>query len=212
MKDPVTPLPRRRPADLVRSFALADFITLGNAASGTAAMFLCLDYIALGDSRRLWAAMALMPVAFICDAADGMVARWRHRSSPYGADLDSLADIVSFGVAPAVIGYTVGLRGAWDIAILLYFVCCGIGRLARFNVTAADLMTESGKVAYFEGTPIPISLVLVGILAVAFSRGEIGASLWGGSTVLLGGTLHVMAVLYLLTGSLMISTIRIPKP
>lgn len=212
MPDPVPSLPRRRPADLVRSFALADFITLGNAASGTAAIFLCLDFIDLGNPRRLWAALALIPVAFVCDAADGMVARWRHRSSPYGADLDSLADIVSFGVAPAVIGYTLGLRGGWDIAILLYFVCCGIGRLARFNVTAADLMTDKGKVAYFEGTPIPVSLLLVGVLAIAFARGETGANLWGGGFTLLGAQLHPMAVLYLLTGSLMISTIRIPKP
>ena len=51
------------------------------------------------------------------------------------ADLDSLADIVSFGVAPAVLGFALGLRGGWDAVILTYFVACGIGRLARFGRT-----------------------------------------------------------------------------
>ena len=86
--------------------------------------------------------------------------------SVLGSDLDSLADVVSFGVAPAVLGFTLGLRGAWDIVILAYFVVCGISRLARFNVTAAALTGASGKVEYFEGTPIPTSIVIV-----AFGRG-----------------------------------------
>ena len=89
------------------------------------------------------------------DFADGRVARWRHKSSPLGADLDSLADVISFGMAPAALGFAVGLRGALDVAVLLYFVACGISRLARFNVTADALADESGKVKYFEGTPIP---------------------------------------------------------
>ena len=53
-----------------------------------------------------------------------------------GADLDSLADVISFGVAPAVLGFTLGLRGGWDMLSLTYFVVCGVSRLARFNVTA----------------------------------------------------------------------------
>jgi len=154
----------------------------------------------------------LLPVAFVCDAADGMVARWRHRHSPYGADLDSLADIISFGVAPAVIGHTLGLRGVWDMLILCAFVCCGIGRLARFNVTAAELMTDKGKVAYFEGTPIPTSLVLVAILWVAFTLGATGEHLWGGVHRFLGARFHPMSLLYLASGTLMISTVKIPKP
>jgi hypothetical protein len=124
------PLPRR--FNLIRSFALADFITLGNAAAGTASVFLCLNYVEPGhEPLYLWLAFALLPLAFVFDAADGAVACWRRKSSPYGADLDSLADIVSFGVAPAVLAFTLGMRGLWDALVLIYFVSCGIGRLAR---------------------------------------------------------------------------------
>ena len=71
---------------------------------------------------------------------DGYVARLnRARQSVLGADLDSLADVISFGVAPAVLGFTLGLRGGWDMLVLTYFVVCGVSRLARFNVTAAAL-------------------------------------------------------------------------
>ena len=205
--------PRPRRFSLIRDFALADFITLGNAACGTASMFLCLDYVAFGDPRKLWVALALIPVAFVCDAADGTVARWRHRSSPYGGDLDSLADIVSFGVAPAVLAFTLGMRGLWDMAALIFFVCCGIGRLARFNATAEALTTDKGKVAYFEGTPIPISLLLVGLLAALFGMGMTGDALpFGQLTFPGGGRLHPIALAWVGVGSLMVSTIRIPKP
>src|SRR6185503_18531581 len=102
------------------------------------------------EPRWLVLAMALLPVALVFDFADGRVARWRQRSSPLGADLDSLADVISFGLAPAALGFAVGLRGALDVLILIYFVCCGISRLARFNATADALADDSGKVKYFE--------------------------------------------------------------
>src|SRR6185369_8637674 len=94
------------------------------------------------EGHWLVLAMALLPVALVFDFADGRVARWRRRSSLLGADLDSLADVISFGLAPAALGFAVGLRGAGDVVILLYFVACGISRLARFNVTAANLTDE----------------------------------------------------------------------
>ena len=100
---------------------------------------------------------------------DGYVARLdKKRQSVLGADLDSLADVISFGVAPAVLGFTLGLRGGWDMLILTYFVVCGVSRLARFNVTSSALADETtGKVKYFEGTPIPTSVLLVIILGIA---------------------------------------------
>ena len=112
----------------------------------------------------------LLPLALVCDVLDGYVARLnRSRQSVLGADLDSLADVISFGVAPAVLGFTLGLRGGWDMLILTYFVVCGVSRLARFNVTAAALSdATTGKVKYFEGTPIPTSILMVVLLGVAF--------------------------------------------
>ena len=127
--------------------------------------------------RWLWLAFGLLPLAFILDALDGRIARWRFQSSPLGADLDSLSDVISFGMAPAALAFAMGLRGALDVVVLLYFVGCGISRLARFNVTAATLSDGSGKVKYFEGTPIPTSLALVMVLAFFFWQGPTGDAL-----------------------------------
>jgi len=127
--------------------------------------------------------------------------------------LDSLADVVSFGVAPAVLGFTLGLRGAWDMMILAYFVVCGISRLARFNVTASALSDDSGKVKYFEGTPIPTSILIVALLGAAFYEDAINEALWFGAIHLGPATLHPLTLLYGLSGSAMISaTLRVPKP
>jgi CDP-diacylglycerol---serine O-phosphatidyltransferase len=152
--------------------------------------------------------------ALVFDALDGYVARrYAGRASRLGADLDSLADIVSFGVAPAVLGYTLGLRGLWDTMLLTYFVCCGISRLARFNVTSAALTDAStGKVRYFEGLPIPTSVVLVLLMALLFWLDRTGSAFWGGGTEFLDRDFHPFSLLFAVSGSLMISTIKVPKP
>lgn len=171
---------RPRRFSLIRSFVLADFLTLGNGFCGSGSVLAAMHYLVADDARWLVFSMVLLPVALIFDFADGRVARWRHRSSTLGTDLDSLADIISFGLAPAALGFAVGLRGVGDVVILLYFVACGISRLARFNVTADALTDESGKVKYFEGTPIPSSVLIVGLLAVLHFQGRLGrTSGWG---------------------------------
>jgi CDP-diacylglycerol--serine O-phosphatidyltransferase len=198
---------------MFRSYTVADLFTLGNASSGTIAIFLCLNYIAEGRNRFFWIAFILHFVALIFDVMDGYWARRSRRQSVLGADLDSLADIVSFGVAPAVLGFTLGMRGAWDMLILAYFVVCGISRLARFNVTAAALADEkTGKVKYFEGTPIPTSVLIVFVLGVAFQQQAIESALWLGAMRIGPATLHPLTLLYAISGTAMISTIRIPKP
>jgi CDP-diacylglycerol--serine O-phosphatidyltransferase len=212
MPTPADPArPRPQPFSLIRSFVLADFLTLGNAGCGTGAVLGLLQYLVTGENRWLVAAMALLPLALVFDFADGRVARWRHRKSALGADLDSLADTISFGLAPAALGFAVGLRGALDVALLTYFVCCGISRLARFNVTADALADDSGKVKYFEGTPIPSSVLLVGLIAVLHATDRLGADLWLGQWTIAGLVLHPLSLLYAASGSAMISTWRIPK-
>ena len=127
-------------------------------------------------------------------------------------ELDSLADVISFGVAPAALAYGAGMRGAWDVVVLVYFVCCGVSRLARFNVTAEEMSGASGKVTYFEGTPIPTSLLLVGLIAACAWLGRLGDDLPLGTIRLGVGRLHPLALLWALSGSLMISkTLHIPK-
>jgi CDP-diacylglycerol--serine O-phosphatidyltransferase len=200
---------------MLRSYTPADALTIGNAACGTIAIFLCLDYLADDNRRFLWSAFLLLPMALVCDVLDGYVARLnRRRQSLLGADLDSLADVISFGVAPAVLGFTLGLRGGWDMVILTYFVVCGVSRLARFNVTADALADPaSGKVKYFEGTPIPTSIAIVLLLAAAFYTGHIDERLWLGAWRLGPATLHPLALVFGASGSAMISaTLRIPKP
>ena len=196
---------------LIRSFVLADFLTLGNGFCGTGSVLALMHYLLTQQDRWLVTAMALLPVALIFDYADGRVARWRRKSSTLGADLDSLADVISFGLAPAALGFAVGLRGALDVAILLYFVGCGISRLARFNATADALADENGKVKYFEGTPIPISVLLVALLAILHFQGLLGSALWLGHWTILGLVLHPLALIYAVTGSAMISTWHVPK-
>lgn len=204
---------RPRHFTLLRSFALADFVTLANGASGMGAILLCLEYGETRDATTMWIALALFPIALLCDVLDGSIARWRRRSSALGADLDSLADVVSFGVAPAVLGYTLGMRGGWDALVLVYFVSCGISRLARYNATAAALTTEKGKVSHYEGTPIPTSLLLVAVLAAAFAQGAVHEHLWLGAVRMGPMTLHPLSLIYALSGSAMISaTLRVPKP
>jgi CDP-diacylglycerol--serine O-phosphatidyltransferase len=203
----------RRRLSMFRSYTVADLFTLGNASSGTISIFLCLNYIAEGKNRFFWAAFLLHFLALVCDIMDGYWARRSRRQSALGADLDSLADIVSFGVAPAVLGFTLGMRGGWDMVILAYFVVCGISRLARFNVTAAALSdAKTGKVKYFEGTPIPTSVLIVALLGIAFSQEAIGDALWLGAIRIGPATLHPLTLIYAISGTAMISTVRIPKP
>jgi CDP-diacylglycerol--serine O-phosphatidyltransferase len=206
---------RPRHLSMLRAYTWADALTIGNASCGTIAIFLCLNFVETGSARYLWVAFVLLPLALILDVLDGWVARLdRRRQSVLGGDLDSLADVISFGVAPAVLGFTLGLRGGWDMAILTYFVVCGVSRLARFNVTASALADEAtGKVKYFEGTPIPTSVLIVALLAVAFWSGRTGADLWLGAWRIGPATLHPLALIYAASGSAMISaTLRIPKP
>src|SRR5215212_3652762 len=166
---------------MLRGFHVADFFTLGNAACGVGAVFFAMLYVADQSPFYFYAAAALAPAAFIFDVLDGRIARARHEHSPLGRELDSLSDVISFGVAPAALGFAAGMQGGWDVAALIYFVCCGVSRLARYNITAESLAgDDSGKVKYFEGTPVPTSVLLTAVLALAAWQDRLGDRLWGG--------------------------------
>ena len=198
---------------MLRDFHLADWFTLANAFCGTGAIFAAMRFLQDGRTADLLVGMALIPLAFVFDALDGRIARWRKVSSTLGRELDSLADVISFGVAPAALAYACGMQGGWDWIVLSYFVGCGVSRLARYNVTAEQLSGDEGKVKYFEGTPIPTSVVIVGLLAWLAWRDDLGAALPFGVLQLGPWQLHPLVLVFALSGSLMISkTIRIPKP
>jgi CDP-diacylglycerol---serine O-phosphatidyltransferase len=197
---------------MIRGFHLADWFTLGNAFCGVGAMFAVMRYLQTDNVMQLLFACALIVIALIFDVLDGRIARWRHQSSTLGRELDSLADVISFGVAPAAIAYGAGMQGFWDCVVLMYFVACGVSRLARYNITAAALSEGSDKVKYFEGTPIPTSLLLVIVIAAATWKGAIGEQLWFGVTHLGPWQVHPLVLMFALSGSLMISrTLHIPK-
>ena len=177
-----------------------------------AGVFLAMAYVATQSLGVFYAAAAMAPAAFLFDVFDGRIARWRQTHSAMGRELDSLADVISFGVAPAALAFAAGMRGGWDWVVLIYFVCCGVSRLARYNVTAETLSAGSAKVPYFEGTPIPTSVVLTAVLALAAWQGRLGDNLYGGVWTLGPATLHPLVLLFVLSGTLMISkTLRIPK-
>ncbi|CAK7244924.1 MAG: CDP-diacylglycerol-serine O-phosphatidyltransferase [Sporothrix thermara] len=172
----------------------------------------CLDPTSRGN---VWTALALLPLGFFFDALDGKVARWRKKSSMMGQELDSLADLISFGVAPAAVAFSIGIRTTVDHVLLAFFVLCGLTRLARFNVTTAVIPKDkTGKATYFEGTPIPTSMGLDALMAYWVSQDWVLDNLplgtWFTGTAY---ELHPIALLFVVHGCLMTSkTIHIPKP
>lgn len=203
---------RSRHFSMIRGFQLADFFTLGNAGCGVAAVLFAMLYMESRSVAHFFGSAGMMVAAFVFDVLDGRIARWRHQHSALGRELDSLADILSFGIAPAALGFAAGLRGGWDWIALVYFVCCGVSRLARFNITAESLSEGTDKVAYFEGTPIPTSIILTAVLAFAAWAGRLGENLYWGVWTVGPWELHPLALLFVLSGTLMISrTLHIPK-
>lgn len=88
---------------MIREFHLADWFTLANAFCGVGALFSVMSYLQTREVLHIYFACALVAVALVFDVLDGRVARWRQRSSAMGRELDSLSDVISFGVAPAAI-------------------------------------------------------------------------------------------------------------
>jgi len=202
---------------LIRAMHLADLITELNGFCGVMSVFSSMRYM-LGEPTEqgnIWAALALMPFGLFFDFMDGKVARWREKSSLMGQELDSLADLISFGVSPAAAAFAIGFRTPVDHLILSFFVLCGLTRLARFNVTVQNVPKDAtGKAHYFEGTPIPTTLSIAALMAYWVSQGWVLDSLplgtWATGSVF---EFHPVLGLFVLSGCLMTSkTIHIPKP
>jgi CDP-diacylglycerol--serine O-phosphatidyltransferase len=192
---------------MIRGFNMADLFTMANGACGVLAVFQAMRAASSDAPGALTAAAALVPLALVFDVLDGRVARWRHDASPLGRELDSLADVISFGVAPAAIAFAAGLDALLDCLVLVYFVLCGLSRLARYNITAEALSAGGDKVRYFEGTPIPTSVIPLGLLLLAARSDALYP------VHIAGLRFHLASLLFALSGSLMISkTLRIPKP
>jgi CDP-diacylglycerol--serine O-phosphatidyltransferase len=161
-----------------RILKFADFFTLANFICGV----LSIIYIIKHDFRT---ASFLIIAAVVMDFLDGRVARITSSSNEFGKQLDSLSDAVSFGVAPAILGYGLGLNSYFAIIILVYFTSCGVLRLARFNA-----INEKG----FIGVPITVNGLLFPILYF-----------------IIGNFNNYILIIYVIMGLLMISTLKIKK-
>jgi CDP-diacylglycerol--serine O-phosphatidyltransferase len=172
--------------------------------------------------EQLWdmrCAFGLPLAGLFFDFMDGRVARWSGRSSILGQELDSLADLVSyltqvsFGVAPAVLAFVVGLRTRLDCIVLCSFVCAGIARLARFNVTTHLIPKDgSGKPQYFSGLPIPSSLMLVMTMWYWAEHGMLRSVV--DTHIVFGflGEIHLFSLVWIAWAVCMVSnTLKIPK-
>lgn len=217
-----------------RNFRLADLVTIMNGFCGAFSIFSSARYLLSDDPVHLRYALSFPLAGLMFDFLDGKVARWRNSTSLLGQELDSLADLVcgvqlllfllthtpqiSFGVAPALLAFTVGLRTLLDTVVLTGFICCGLARLARFNATVALVPKDAtGKASYFEGLPIPSSLALVGVLSYWTKMGWIGKDIPGGIITLWGapggdGELHTVSIVVAFWAAAMVSkTLRVPK-
>src|SRR3989442_15839841 len=120
-----------------------------------------MEHVREWRADKVYGAAVMIVAALGFDLLDGRIARRRHMASSLGRELDSLADVISFGVAPACLAYAVGMSRALDVIALLYFAACGISRLARYNVTAEAVAARGGQGSYLEGTPNPAGTLLV---------------------------------------------------
>src|SRR5262249_20818718 len=95
---------------MIRSFHLADLFTIANGFCGVAAIFEAMNFLNTRAGKPASLAARLIPPGLVFDVLEGRVARWGHTASALGRDLDSRADVISFGVAPAAIAFAVGLN------------------------------------------------------------------------------------------------------
>ncbi len=148
-------------------FILPNLFTLSSVLCGFIAILICTDN-ATGDD--LYRAALLIIVAMVLDAVDGRVARLTRTQSAIGVQLDSLADVISFGVAPAILVYRWSLNelGTLGIVVGFIYVACGAIRLARFNVLASDATGAPLKPKkHIQGLPIPAAAGILISLVVA---------------------------------------------
>ncbi|MBI3087689.1 MAG: CDP-diacylglycerol--serine O-phosphatidyltransferase [Candidatus Omnitrophica bacterium] len=175
-----------RPERYFSASWLANLITLANLFSGFVAILMVVE-------GRLAAAAWLILLCLVWDSLDGNAARRLKTSTPFGRELDSLADLVSFVVAPALLALRICPPLQASAALL--YLAAGAYRLARFNVRPATR-------TYFEGLPVPAAAATLASVVLAFSRRH---------TLTLLGSASLLAALMAVLSVLMVSYLRYPK-
>lgn len=195
-------------------YILPNLFTTASIFCGVLAMLNVFNVAAAGsaenETHRYVTSCWLILAAAVLDLLDGLVARMTHTESLFGAEYDSLADVVAFGVAPAVLLYTRLLdlpdRHVAEF-ICIVFPACGALRLARFNVQKTKVEKKS-----FTGLPIPAA---AGVIVSAFlffqtadPEWDVVYRVWGGRTV---EPAQILSGLMLLCSMLMVSTVNYPS-
>jgi len=168
---PQTTLPDDSDESRLKIYFLPNLLTAGNLFCGFVALTKIVEADPLGDNyvSQIYLALIFILLACVCDLFDGRVARWGGADSPFGREFDSLADLISFGVAPAFLVHRIVLRDVfpehpeigWFIASI--YLICGAFRLARFNVLSTQ---PGGSGREFVGFPIPSAAALVASLTL----------------------------------------------
>jgi CDP-diacylglycerol--serine O-phosphatidyltransferase len=194
-------------------YILPSLFTSGNIAAGYYAITQSLQGSVQEPRHFNYAAMAI-GFAIPFDAIDGRIARMTNTTSDFGKELDSLADVITFGVAPSLLAYTWGFQTLptvmdavrrqhvveWGAFVCFLFLLCGAGRLARFNISTNILPSNPGRPGrkYFVGMPIPAAAGVIAAVVHFFS----------GTPVPNWRVAIMWMVLVLIVGLLMVSTWR----
>jgi CDP-diacylglycerol---serine O-phosphatidyltransferase len=160
---------------------IADIFTVGNLCCGILSILLAID--GFFDLSAL-----LVFLAMVLDVLDGKIAGLMHQKNLFGKQIDSMSDLVSFGVAPAILFYSLSSPGALGVILALFFVACGMLRLARYNISEGT---------GFEGVPITVNGVLFPLLFLLFSSFPQSLNYW--------------PMIFLIQGLLMISTLKFSR-
>ena len=178
-------LSERRPKQPRRAmYVLPSLFTAGNIAVGYYAVMSSLQAVSTGDPRYFDRAAIAIAFAMPFDALDGRIARMTNTASEFGKELDSLADVITFGVAPSILAYLWGFRmlpmaghlvfrqKVMDLGLFIcfLFLICGASRLARFNITKDPKPQNPGRPdrKYFVGMPIPAAAGVVASVVHCF--------------------------------------------
>ncbi|MDP6964158.1 MAG: CDP-alcohol phosphatidyltransferase family protein [Planctomycetota bacterium] len=199
-----------------------NLVTLGNLACGVGAILLCITALVESQPEKLYQAALWLVLAEFLDGVDGKIARLTGSASPLGAQLDSLADAVTFGVAPGILAFSMWNAFSADLGLSLHprllmvapvvYAACAVLRLARFNVDHEedDLQKENVRFVGLPspgaaGMPISMSLLYFGIADIKFV--EISSQV---VLIVRESLLYAMPFILILMGVLMVS--RVPFP
>lgn len=205
----LSPVPPEPPEQRLRIYFLPNLMTAGNLFCGFIALTKIVEAdIAGGDYSEIKAALLFILMACIFDALDGRLARIGGRESPFGREFDSLADIISFGVAPAflvhrmVLGDLFGTHQEIGWFIASVYLICGAFRLARFNCLAT--MPGGGGSSDFMGFPIPAAAGLVASLTLFLIW-------WEDRDFSKSSLKFILPALLLFLSAMMVSKVRYPS-